>query len=218
MPTFSNAPPPADKGTALPIRRTPPGPPTVGIITSNDLIGTNTHFYGGRTVPCESPQCKPCSEGHPYRWHSYIAAVDPKSHEQYILELTAAATHPIVAYRNAHHTLRGCKFRATRANWAKNSRVSIELKPADLTDVILPPPPQLDRCLAILWSLPLPALRPTGSGGMAPSHQVDSEITAPSLALPIGAYAEHLAHRFLHPQDPAPLIRNTPPAPERSTK
>lgn len=210
MPTYQNSPPRDDTGFALTIRRTPPGPPTIGIITCADLIGTNTHFYGGRTIPCETPTCKACSEGHPYRWHSYISALDPKTHQQYILELTAGTTLPLVNYRNAHGSLRGCCFRATRANWAKNSRVTLQLKPADLTDLILPPPPQLDRCLAILWSLPLPALQPTGSGGLASSHQVASSVTDQITALPFGPYAESLAHRLLN----SPPLAASPPRPD----
>jgi hypothetical protein len=199
MPTYSNTPPPNDRGHALTIRRVAPGKPLICAITSEDLIGTKTHFFGGRTVPCETPDCKACTEGQPWRWHAYIGCFDPAPNEQFLLELTAQASTKLLEYRSTYGTLRGCKLRASRANWAKNSRLVIVVCPADLTKFTLPPPPNLERCLAILWNLPLPAIRATGQGGLADAIETLSDVADTSRCLPIGHYAEALAHRFLTP-------------------
>jgi len=178
MPTWTNMPPDAPRGYGLPIRRVPPGKPFVCCILSSDLIGTRTHYWHGRTRPCETPDCGACSEGMPWRWHAYMAAFEGMGHEPFLLELTAKATAPLVDYRNAYGTLRGCKLRAMRANFAKNSRLIIETSPADLTKLTLPAEPDLHKVLALLWDLPQSALVPTGQGGRATSTETLSDVTA----------------------------------------
>jgi hypothetical protein len=201
MPTYTNAPPPNPRGHTLTLIRVPPGQPLVAIVTTDDLIGTNTHFWGGRTVPCETPNCKPCREGQPYRWHAYLGIYEPNTAKQAILELTANSAHRFVEYRLAHGTLRGCHFRAQRANYSRNSRVIIETKPADLEKINLPPPPDTIRILSIIWNLPATAQRPTGQGGLAPSHETSSDLADASRCLPVGPYAEALANRILNNGD-----------------
>jgi len=154
MPTYTNAIPTQPRGPALPIRRAPASGHLAAIITSDDLIGTNTHYYKGRTMPCEAPECDACSHGVPYRWHSYCAAWEPKTALHFIFETTATAAEAFIEYRDHHKTLRGCFFSAKRWQQRPNGRILIQTKPADLTEYRLPTGPDLTRCLAILWSLP----------------------------------------------------------------
>lgn len=165
MPKWSHEAPEEPCGPALPIRRTPAYKPLVAIATSPDLIGTYTHFYKGHTVPCEhqayldpenpqSEDCDACHDGIPYRWHSYLSAVDQADGLHFIFECTAQATEYFTAYRDANQTLRGCVFQARRLNQRPNGRVIIQTKPADLTDRRLPQGPDLAACMAIIWSLP----------------------------------------------------------------
>jgi hypothetical protein len=181
------------------LRRVKPGKTLVTAITSEDLIGCKTHFWGGRTVPCETPNCKACAEGVPWRWHAYIACYDPGPNEHWLLELTAPAAQKLLEYRSIYGTLRGCKLRAHRANFARNSRLLLETSPLDLTKITLPAAPHLERCMAIIWNLPLPAIRATGQGGLADAIDTLSDVADASRCLPIGQYAEALAHRFLPP-------------------
>jgi hypothetical protein len=196
VPTYTNTPPANPRGVALPVKRVQPGKTTVTVATSDDLIGTKTHFFGGRTIPCETPVCKACLEGIPWRWHAYLGCYDPPTGDQWILELTAAATARLLEYRSAYGTLRGAKLKAHRANWAKNSRLVIEATPADLARITLPPAPNLKRCLAILWNLPEPALHDTGQGGLADAVETLSDVADTSRCLPIGPYAEAAANRL----------------------
>jgi len=164
MPTFSDHPPLDPRGPSFQIVRTPTGKPLIGIITSESLVGTYTHFYKRRTIPCErSGQCEACLAGIPFRWHAYLSAyLQNRAHV--LFECTAQAAERFVEYRQAHGTTRGCRFTASRMNYAPNARVIITCKPANLTDIILPQPPDIIKVLAILWDFPIPSLDATRQG------------------------------------------------------
>lgn len=154
MPSYSNEPPPEPNGVALPIRRTPASKALVAIVTSEDLAGTYTHFFKGRTRPCEAPDCEACEAGIPFRWHAYLTALERETMLHFLFECTAQAAEPFVQYRKAHLALRGCLFVAKRWRTTANSRVIIQTKPANLEHVTLPRAPDIPAVLAILWSLP----------------------------------------------------------------
>lgn len=172
MPTFSNAPPEDPRGFALPLVRCPTGQGLQGIVTSLDLIGCATHFFGGRTVPHERDNCEPCKNGHTWRWHSWLAAYSPRQHDCFLFESTARATQVFVKYREAHGTLRGCQFRAQRRTGARNSRVYLECQPAHLEGLVLPEPPDLLKCLSFIWNIPLPSITVEGIARGAPAVTV----------------------------------------------
>lgn len=154
MPTYTSSIPDTPRGPALPIRRAPANGNLLAIITAADLIGTNTHYYKGRTMPCELPNCEPHDHGIPFRWHAYVSAWEVKTGLHFIFETTAAGAEPFIEYRDHHGTLRGCLFSAKRWQQRPNGRILIQTKPADLKEIRLPQAPDLVKCLAILWSLP----------------------------------------------------------------
>jgi len=165
MPVLSNHPPTDATPHALTLRRVQPGKPALFVVTSPDLLGCWTHYWGGRTVPCEDSHCRPCLEGMPRRWHAYLGAYGPSTHSACLVELTALACQPLLDYRKAHGTLRGCEVRARRAGQALNSRLIVTCSPADLQGLPLPPPPDLPRCLAVLWSIPHTAFTVSDNDG-----------------------------------------------------
>lgn len=154
MPHFSTDLPIDREAYGLPIKRTPTHGRMIAIVTSHDFVGCDTHFWGGHTVPCERPDCKACAAGMPFRWHSYLAALDQHNHLHMIFEATLQASLPFVEYRNAHHDLRGCAFEACRLNAKTNGRVIIRTKTAPIEHIRLPAPPDLIACLSIIWDLP----------------------------------------------------------------
>lgn len=154
MPTWSHEVPTPGRGPSFPLKRTPQGRGIIAIVTSDDLIGCDTHWWGGHTVPCEGQQCEAHKAGIPFRWHGYLSAVDTTSHLHFIFEMTAQAADVFKDFRKAHGTLRGCIFEAKRLKSAHNSRVCIRCKPADLREAHLPQPPDLPACMAIIWSVP----------------------------------------------------------------
>lgn len=161
MPLFTTEPPPDDRGPALPIMRTPTHKPIVAIITSENLIGCDTHFYHGRSTPHEKNDCPACLDGLPRRWHAYVSAYNARTGLHFIFECTRKATEALVDYRDVYKTLRGCLFEAHRLNPRPNGQVIIRTKPADLSDLRLPAAPNLVACLCILWNIPYPAIDET---------------------------------------------------------
>lgn len=155
MPTFSRHVPDDPRGPAFPIMRTPANKPLVAIITSDDLVGCYTHFYKGRTVPCDAPDCEACRENLPYRWHAYQSAYITTNGIHFLFECTAQAAEHFTDYRDMHNSLRGCLFEAKRMHGKHNGRVLVRCKPADLVAVRLPKAPDLIKCLAILWDFPI---------------------------------------------------------------
>lgn len=168
MPNWSNEAPKVERHLAFTLVRTPVDRPLQAIITSDDLLGCNTHYWGGRTLPCEAPDCKACNDASPFRWHAYFACIDPKSRHHFLFECTARAAIAFEQYRAAHGTLRGCWFKALRPKARRNSKVDIETKPADLTKIQLPDPPDIIKAMSVIWQLPGASL-PTSPGlGGAP--------------------------------------------------
>jgi len=154
---------------SLPIHRTPATKTLTAIITSEDLLATFTHYYRGRTTPCEKPDCEPCRNGMPYRYHAYVSAWSPRSQLHFIFECTAQAAENLVAHRDKYKTLRGCQIEAYRWGKKQNGRVVLHTTPSGVAPSDLPLPPDLVKCLSVLWNIPLPQLDPTAVRKRSPA-------------------------------------------------
>ncbi|KKK77617.1 hypothetical protein LCGC14_2851770 [marine sediment metagenome] len=157
MPIWTNEVPDDPRGPSLPIRRTPPRKPLKAIVTSEDLIGTDTHYWKGRTMAHEKIDCEACLHGHARRWHAYLSAWEPETALHFLFECTQQAAKHFSFYHKAQGNLRGCYFVASRWRQAPNGRVLIRTQPHNLQGITLPPPPDLVALLSILWNIPLPA-------------------------------------------------------------
>jgi len=156
MINWSNDIPNDPRGHALPLLRTPTSSELHAIITSENLIGTDTHFWGGHTVPCTGHDCEPCKAGSPFRWHAYQSAYNPLDQLHFIFECTAHAAQAFKKFRQEHNTLRACDFHAYRWKRRRNGRVIIRCVPATYRLDTLPPAPDLEKIMAIIWRLPIP--------------------------------------------------------------
>lgn len=170
MPTWSTKLPEVKKHMGFDLRRTPEAAPLQSIITCDELLVCDTHYWGGRTLPCERVQvmpdgsksagtCAACNESMPYRTHVYVSAFDCRTREHFIFECTAHAAKPLEDYREANGSLRGCIIRASRPKGLKNSKVVIETNSANLAKVQLPQAPDLILALSTIWRLPTTGLR-----------------------------------------------------------
>ena len=83
-----------------------------------------------------------------------MSAWDIDTTMHFLFEVTAQAAEHFVQYREAHGTIRGCKFKATRWRQNPNGRVLIQCKSADLREITIPAAPDLIAVLSILWNLP----------------------------------------------------------------
>ncbi len=182
MATFSNRPPSDPRGNALDIVRTPTSGRIKACITSEDLIGTYTHFWKGRTLPHDHDACQACKNGLPFRWHAWVSAYTAQEHNHVLFECTAQASQAFVAYREAHGTLRGGVFDAWRPSRRPNGRVVIQIKPTDLTGITLPTAPDLVKCLAIIWNIALPFIDAGAILKGTPSVAVSDRPAAASIA------------------------------------
>lgn len=153
MPKFSHDPPELGDHQKFELRRTPCNGRLQGIVTSTRLIGCPTHFWRGRTVPCEDPKCPACEEGCPWRWHGFLAIWDPKTGAHYILELTAPPAETVGKYYAAHGTIRGALILAQRNSTRPNARVLLKMKPAEIQNLKLPTAPDLTAVLCHIWNV-----------------------------------------------------------------
>lgn len=154
MPTWTSNPPDDPRGYALPLMRTPANGKLCLHVTSPDMIGCNTHWFGGRTLPCEDPNCVACKEGVPWRWHAYLSGLIQGTRRHVLVEFTAQAAEIISAYRKAHATLRGCILTTTRHRNRHNGRVLVHATPGSLQNMNLPDAPDLIKAMSIIWNLP----------------------------------------------------------------
>lgn len=155
MPQFSNDLPSQTSSVPFDLKRTPPTGTLTGVITSESLTSVRTHFANNRTVPCEAPEhCLLCQDGHAWRSHVYVAVIDFKTYEHFLLETTAKAASTLVIYRDYHKTLRGCAIRCSRRGDQPNGRIRIETRRTDPAKTVLPEPPNVQRLLCHIWNIP----------------------------------------------------------------
>jgi hypothetical protein len=201
MPTFANTLPPRADRKGYDLRRTPPDRTLVALITSDKFYVVATHYWGGRTVPCEGEHCKACEANSPTRTHVYLTAVESKTHDHFIFECTAKAALPIEEYGKAHGTLRGCLMRAHRPKRIKNGGVEICVQPIDLTTIRLPAEPNIPKALCVIWQIPDDTIEVT------PVFPVNTILT-PDTDL----------FQQLHGEKPNGNGRKTKPQPQEATK
>ena len=172
---FDSVPPPDPRGHALTLTRCPHMKHLAGIILSDNLLGTRTHYYHGRTVPCEHSNCPACDDGVSWRWHAWLPLWSASTEQTVLFEMTARATEVLVAYREKYGTLRGASMRAQRANSSPNSKVIIQVQPADLRHIELPPEPDILGALSIIWNIERPSISVAGLAKQAPMIHVDPD-------------------------------------------
>jgi len=176
MPTFSNQLPPKTERKGYDLHRTPPDKPIKGLITCDDLIGCYTHWWGGRTVPCEGETCEACKNNSPSRWHCYLSVLESGTHDHFLFECTGKAALPLIAWREEHGTLRGVLMTAFRPKRKRNARVEMILKAYDCRNTRLPQPPDLIRALSVIWQLPGAACKIEGAVNQTARIVTDPDI------------------------------------------
>lgn len=154
MPQWSNTPPERTTPRPLPIIRTPVGKSLAATILSDEMIGCPTHFWGGRTSPCEAPDCDACNHGSPTRWHAYLAIYSAENQSSAILELPDAAAEQLALLARGLPTLRGARIRVSRTKSTRNARVIVDLRQPLMPQPPIPAAPDLPAIMAIIWKLP----------------------------------------------------------------
>jgi len=177
MPDWSNCPPERTSPRPLQLIRTPVGRALTATITSERLLGCLTHWWGGRTSPCETPHCDACNHGSPTRWHGYLGLYDERTRGLALLELTDSCDDAIRDAIKLYGSLRGCRIKAYRAKASRNGRVILEIRAPAIDVAALPAAPDVPATLAMIWNLPKAATS-------APSqpHAIDEIATSSEVA------------------------------------
>lgn len=172
MPRWTSKVPDDPRGQGLPLVRTPAAGSLKAIVTSDNLIGCDTHFWGGHTIPCQGPGCPADEAGIAYRWHGYLSAYNPNDQLHFIFEMTAQAAKIFSDYRVENGTLRCCAFEAWRWKHTRNGRVMIKTNPGPLKSIALPQAPNLEKVMAIIWRLPIPNVEVHGINRNQPAVHI----------------------------------------------
>jgi hypothetical protein len=135
------------------LMRVPPNRQMLATIVTGKPIGTNTHYYKGRTTPCAGPTCEACALGLQYRWHAYLAILIAETRETAILELTAQAAEQLDAAAAENGTLRAVEALFDRPSHRPNGRVRIVYRPGRVSEDRLPKEPDLARIMTHIWGM-----------------------------------------------------------------
>lgn len=148
---FSRRPTQQDRPVELPLIRVPPTGISKVLILSNDVTGTNLHYWRGRSEPCHGDGCEACLDGQMPRWRGYVVMMSTRTKQKGLLELTAAAMDPIDEYFAEHGTLRGAELAISRSGGKPNGKLSSTIKFGGLPAGSLPTAPELEGILLRLW-------------------------------------------------------------------
>lgn len=137
----------------LDLVRTPPRGGLMGIITTEKIQGTYTHFFGGKTIPCLDSLCQACDEKISRRWHGYFGLLTPKPSRHVLCEIPLQACEKIWEYHGVSGSLRGVKIQLARRNEKANGKVVVSLDTTTIGKFQLPEPANVQKNLRIIWGL-----------------------------------------------------------------
>jgi hypothetical protein len=148
---WTEAPTPQGDGREWRVLRVPPKGLAGLIVLSDELVGTDTHYFGGRTVPHAQENCQACAAGNQRRWHGYLAVWSPKHNTKWILEITDAAGDTVKKIKQKRPSLRSMSFAGQRVPVKPNGTLIVQLTDSDWAADGLPRAPDLRRMLMRMW-------------------------------------------------------------------
>lgn len=120
----------------------------------------------GVTIPCdETEHCTHCKLGYPHRWNGYIAALDSRSRDFFVLALTEGCARQLLDHLPQYGTLRGLQFLFIRGKEKVNARVEPRLV-GKCSEGVVPQEFSIHSSLSRLWGINAEAIR---NGGRVPS-------------------------------------------------
>lgn len=153
MTEWSDQSPPQQPAAQYRLIRTPPFKPIRLLILSGKPLGCKTHYFRGRTAPCEGDACEACQQGLPWRWHAYLAVLALPNREKCILEMTAQATEQLQPAIHELGTLRGSIIITERPAKRPNGRVRVTMTRDRQPEASMPQPPNIIACMQHIWGL-----------------------------------------------------------------
>ena len=150
---FSRRPNPEQMPQRFELKRIPPGGASGLICLSDDVVGSDVHYVGGRTVCCPGESCPANHDKCRIEWRGYLFVWNPRKQEVICIEVTPAAMAPIdQAYRD-YDGLRGVKMEFTRRGEQKNGQLSSKCFAPARDKTGLPKAPSLRKFLCKVWQV-----------------------------------------------------------------
>lgn len=123
------------------------------IIVSEQLIGTELHYWKGRSTPCTNQACTACMAGQKSRWKGYFQALNESTNVVQIVEVTDRVYDAFAAQVRKHGSLRGHGCRLSRTNGKVNGPLHVEFDGPKRSPGELPDPAPLTEILERMWEL-----------------------------------------------------------------
>lgn len=153
MPQWDVPPPNRSSLDHLPLKRIGAKGNLRAAITSPAILGVWTHFMGGRTLACVAHDCPGCEAGMPRRWEGYLGVWTSGQSKHIILAVTPGAAIGIHDSAPDPQNLRGLVLVAERLGTRANARLQARVEPYDISQLKLPPIPDLKAHLLHIWGL-----------------------------------------------------------------
>lgn len=150
--SFSELPPDSECPLGFDIVRAPAKGSFDCVCLSEMAVGKFTHWWCGRTQPCDGPECAKCLQGSPRRWHSWVAVYTQRSSRTFILEVPPGPAKFLGDFRSKHLTLRGASLAVSRNNGKANGKVRIGVARSGIDSLLLPVCPDVVAMLERMWS------------------------------------------------------------------
>jgi hypothetical protein len=122
-----------------------------GICLSENINGTEIHWWGGRSTPCQGEGCEACNANNPWRWKGYLFVLAERTSTVAIVEVTAQVLSCRDEYRSRYGSLRGAQLIISRRNKKDNGPLKMAARPSGRDPKTLPECPQLNVQLSRIW-------------------------------------------------------------------
>lgn len=133
------------------IHRVPANKPIRGVIISHAVIGTDLHYWKGRSVPCSTHSCPACQAGQSPRWRGYIQLCSADNHTIQIVEITERVWQIFQTNAAQHGSLRGLGIELRRINGRANGPLDATFDGIKKSDKELPTEADLTIILERMW-------------------------------------------------------------------
>lgn len=151
MPNWSTDLPEPRTYAEIRLLRVPTGGILQGIITSETVVGTPTHWDNCRTQPCDGPDCELCKKGRPSRWQGYISLFNQVNNRQCVVQITDLAAQQLEQFRRQYGHIRGLLAAFSRVAKRQNARITVETRQLPQPVADLPGPVDIPDYMAMIW-------------------------------------------------------------------
>jgi len=153
MINWSSRPANLKTGASYPLIRCKPDDRRRWVILSREIVGLDTHYWKGRTVPHVKQDCPACADKRPFRWYGFLACLSP-GWTKVVHEITPSVCEALEIYAKDHGTIRGSVIEMRRTRGKVNGRIIATLKPIEGVPVEqLPEPHDVIPLLFRLWEV-----------------------------------------------------------------